>query len=110
MTSWPRSAKQAPATSPTYPEPTTAIRIGFGLSGSERIELAAQSTPQFNFVRFDLTDSIAWLCFCSMKTWLGAGGWSKRELGVRRKRRSESGALPLRGRSLSPPEKRLRTG
>ena len=27
MTSWPRSAKQAPATSPTYPEPTTAIRI-----------------------------------------------------------------------------------
>src|SRR5262249_12808277 len=26
-TSWPRSAKQAPATNPTYPEPTTAIRI-----------------------------------------------------------------------------------
>src|SRR6266481_1860072 len=25
MTSWPRSAKQAPATKPTYPEPTTAI-------------------------------------------------------------------------------------
>jgi hypothetical protein len=24
---WPRSAKQAPATKPTYPEPTTAIRI-----------------------------------------------------------------------------------
>src|SRR5271170_2283413 len=27
MTSWPRSAKQAPATNPTYPEPTTAIRM-----------------------------------------------------------------------------------
>src|SRR4030081_3349345 len=27
MTSWPRSAKQAPATKPTYPEPTIAIRM-----------------------------------------------------------------------------------
>src|SRR5271168_322857 len=27
MTSWPRSAKQTPATNPTYPEPTTAMRM-----------------------------------------------------------------------------------
>src|SRR5215469_8017722 len=50
MTSWPRSAKQAPATRPTYPEPTTAICMLVSLPTNPRID--AQSVGKAYFSKF----------------------------------------------------------
>src|SRR5438270_9378987 len=49
MTSCPRSAKQAPATNPTYPEPTTAMRIGMYPSETGSSVSAAEGWEENGF-------------------------------------------------------------
>src|SRR5579859_1916480 len=71
MTSWPRSAKQAPATNPTYPEPTTAIRIADSSAHLQPAKLTIFRAERFYNVRKPVW--VPWSKNFAQGTKLGSG-------------------------------------